>query len=51
MITEFNTNTPGSSTGKTGGMGNLLTIAVIGIALYMGYKYLIKKPTEENVTG
>jgi len=52
MISEFNTNAPGSNnSGSSTGMSTILKLAILGVALYIGYKYLIKKPSEENVTG
>ena len=49
MISEYNTSNSGSSTpGKSGGMDFILKIAIVGAVLYFGYKYLIKKPAEEE---
>jgi len=51
MISEFNTTTPGTTNSSSTGMSMILKLAIIGIGMYLGYKYLIKKPSEENVTG
>lgn len=50
MIGEFNTAQPtGPGAGSTGGSGNkLLMLLVVGVVLYFGYKYLIKKPAEKE---
>jgi hypothetical protein len=43
MISDYNTNAPGTSGKSGGGLGNLFTIAVVGLVLYLGYKYIIKE--------
>ena len=44
MINTYNTQGPGT-TGKSGGLGTIFTLAIVGLALYFGYKYLIKPQT------
>ena len=53
MITEFNTtpapapsSTPGATT--SGGGDKLIIIAVVLVAGYFAYKYLIQKPAEKE---
>lgn len=41
MINNYNTNNASGKSG--GGLGNLFTYAVIGLVLYLAYKYVIKE--------
>jgi uncharacterized protein HemX len=54
MITEFNTTpapapAPSSSTpGTSGNADKLIMVAVVLVAGYFAYKYLIQKPAEKE---
>jgi|688.fasta_scaffold2867787_1 hypothetical protein len=48
MISEYNTSSNGSTPGKSGGMDLILKVAIVGVVLYFGYKYLIQKPADEE---
>jgi hypothetical protein len=49
MISEFNTNNASSSTPGKSGMDLILKIAIGVVAVYFGYKYLIKEPAEKDI--
>lgn len=48
MISEYNTSGGSFNTGNSNGMSLILKIAIFGVVAYFGYKYLIKKPAEEE---
>lgn len=52
MISEFNTSTS-SPTGSGNGLKTLVTLLVVSVAIYMGYKYFIapQKTEKPNENG
>jgi hypothetical protein len=49
MITKFDTSSGGGATATSGnGMKGLVTFIVIGIGLYVGYRFVVKPYLEKR---